>query len=128
MFDLKQTKETNISIDCVKTCPYEPALVAMAYYQTNPTTVGALSVTHLLGPEDLTLIQTLECPPLLHLVWSTSLRHPGCFLLVAASRTNDVLFYLYDPSTRKLSLLKVLSVGENVFCLYLDLLTNQSCH
>lgn len=47
MLNLVQENISHISIDCIKTCPFQKNLVAMAYYQTNPTTQGAISVTHI---------------------------------------------------------------------------------
>ena len=95
----------------------------MAYYQTNPTTQGAISVTHIHSPEDIEQVQPVACPPLLHLVWGRSLLQPDTYILAAASRTNDVLIYSYEPSSKTLLLVKTINIEENIFCLYLDLLS-----
>ena len=73
MFNITTQRETHISIDCIKVCPYRKGLVALAYYQTNPTTQGAISVAEIKEGKDIQEIVPLECPPLLHLVWSKRL-------------------------------------------------------
>lgn len=96
MFQEQKIVTPHLSIDCVRTCPYQPALVAMAYYQTNPTTAGAISVTSLQHPDHLNTIKPIECPPLLHLVWGRSLTSATNYILAAATRTNDVLIYIFN--------------------------------
>jgi len=47
MWNPLKEKEMDISVDCIKSCPYQPHLIAMAYYQTDPVTKGAISVTYI---------------------------------------------------------------------------------
>jgi len=74
MFNFVAQVESHISIDCIKVCPYQSNLFAFAYYQTNPTTLGAIAVATINEAADISSIQTVECPPLLHIVWSRSLQ------------------------------------------------------
>lgn len=97
MFNFAACTTTPLSVDCIKACPYVPNLFALAYYQTNPDTKGAIAVASLKSPEDVQLIHPLPSPPLLHLTWTRFIDRNDAFLLVAASRTNDVLIYEYKP-------------------------------
>lgn len=63
---------------------------------------------------------------MLHLVWGRMIGEGNSYILAAASRTNDVHFYSYSPSKDVLSLEKTIQVAENIFCLYIDLLTYQT--
>ena len=98
----------------------------MAYYQTNPDTQGAIAVARLSQSQQITTIQPLASPPLLHITWTASITNPANYLLVAASRTNDVLIYEYNPNLASLSLLRTVTIGEGIFCLYLDIKTKQN--
>lgn len=93
MFNLKAHGLSHISVDCIKACPFDEGLFALAYYQTNPDTQGAIAVARLSESHHITTIQPLASPPLLHITWAASIANPANYLLVAASRTNDVLFY-----------------------------------
>ncbi len=84
-----------ISVDCIKACPFKQNCFAFAYYQTNPTEVGAISVTSLGAAADIELIHPQPAPPLLHLTWCAAIGRDDICLLAAASRTNDVLVYQY---------------------------------
>lgn len=44
MFNLTAHTTAHISIDCIKVCPFQENLFALAYYQTNPDTQGAIAV------------------------------------------------------------------------------------
>lgn len=125
MFNLKAHGLAHISIDCIKACPFEDDLFALAYYQTNPDTQGAIAVARLSESHHITTIQPLASPPLLHIAWTVSINNPANYLLFAASRTNDVFIYQYDPNLASLSLLKTVTIGEGIFCLYLDIKTKQ---
>jgi hypothetical protein len=59
MFNFASTKLSHISVDCIKTCPFEENLFAFAYYQTNPDTQGAIAVAKLEHPEDIHHIQPI---------------------------------------------------------------------
>lgn len=43
--------------------------------------------------------------------------------MAAATRTDDVYLYGYSCETKQLSLLKVIPVGKEMFCLYLDMVS-----
>lgn len=68
---------TPISPDCIKTCPWEPSTVAIAYYQTSPSTQGAIAVASVTQDKDIFEIQTVEAPPLLHLAWGKIPNNPN---------------------------------------------------
>jgi hypothetical protein len=59
MYKAKSNKNSHISVDCIKACPYIPNLFALAYYQTNPTTMGAISVTKINTPNDINTIEPI---------------------------------------------------------------------
>ncbi len=80
-------------------------------------------MSRLLKGGDILEIKPLACPPLLHLAWSKWLNGDSKYLLAAASRTDHILFYTYDPKDSSLCLLKTLEIGSNIFCLYLDIRT-----
>ena len=50
---------TPISIDCIKQCPYQSELYAIAFYQTNPDTKGGIAVDTIRSPTDLTNIHII---------------------------------------------------------------------
>ena len=45
--------------------------------------------------------------------------------MVAASREDDVLIYEYDSQVLELTLKKIIKVGEKMFCLYIDMISNE---
>lgn len=69
MLLLQQETTTEISPDCIKTCPWHPDTIAIAHYQTHPHTAGSLAVASITSPEHIASIQTIQTPPLLHLAW-----------------------------------------------------------
>jgi hypothetical protein len=111
MFNFAAHRLTALSVDCIKACPFQQNLFALAYYQTNPDTQGAIAVAKLNSQEDLSLVQPMQSPPLLHITWARAIGRDDVFLLVAASRTNDVLIYEYTPHGSTLVLVKTLQVG-----------------
>ena len=111
MLTLECEVQSALSIDCIKVCPYNPRLVAMAYYQTNPTTEGAVSVTNIEQPTHIQHINTIPSPPLLHLEWTQHLQHQNSqYILAAATRTNLVLLYTYTPQTGQLQLANTIQI------------------
>lgn len=55
------------------------------------------------------------------MVWCAAIGRNDICLLVAASRTNDVLVYENHLTNKELTLRTTLQVGEGIFCLYLDM-------
>ena len=104
MWKLAEERVMDISIDCIKVCPYHTSLTAIAYYQTDPTTKGAISVTNLQTSNDLAKVALVDCPPLLHLSWIKCIKSDECFLIAAACRSNDVMIYSYWPKQGTLAL------------------------
>lgn len=121
MFNISKETQATLSIDCIRACPFRPGCFALAYYQTNPDTQGAIAVADIRSGEDLFEIKPIASPPLLHVVWCAAIARNDICLLVAASRTNDVLVYEYHLTNRALTLRSTLQVGEGIFCLYLDM-------
>jgi hypothetical protein len=56
MFAWAEGKKTAISVDCIKTCPWRKDTVAIAYYQTNPDTKGAIAVGEIREGKDILTI------------------------------------------------------------------------
>ena len=121
MFNFRTETQTHISVDCIRACPFRDRCFAFAYYQTNPETLGAIAVAVVKTGEGLAAIKPIPSPPLLHLVWCDAIGRKDICLLVAASRTNDVLVYEYQLTNGELTLRTTLQVGEGIFCLYLDM-------
>lgn len=79
------------NIDCVKVCPLDSTLLAIAFYQQLPELTGGIALHSLTCPlETLSNIVIEDYGPILHLCWLDRIINDSYYLF-AAARNGRVL-------------------------------------